>query len=80
MGDGLGFAVAGEGARAARASSGEAQADGVGASIQLWAGGLLASAAVLSIAVMIFYPLTEAKFQQITGEIAARRASRRPTD
>lgn len=71
-----GLALTWAGFSAERASSGQDQAAGVGSSIQLWAGGIIVTASLLSIAVMFFYPLTEEKFQQISGEIAARRAAR----
>lgn len=45
-------------------------------SIQLWAAALIAGFALLSILVMVFYPLTDAKFRVIVTEIAARRAER----
>jgi glucuronide carrier protein len=77
-----GLALTWAGFSADRASSGQDQAAGVGSSIQLWAAAIIVAASVLSIAVMYFYPLTEEKFQQISGEIAARRAARaaRPAD
>lgn len=75
-----GLALTWAGFSAAAASSGDAQAEGVAQSIQLWTGGLLAGAALLSIAVMFFYPLTEQKFREVSAEIAARRATRRPPE
>lgn len=71
-----GLALTWAGFNAGRASSGEEQAAGVGDSIQLWTGGILGAFALLSLAVMAFYPLTEEKFRQISSEIAARRAGR----
>jgi glucuronide carrier protein len=73
-----GFALTWAGFSAALASSGEAQEPGVAESIQLWAGGLVGAFTLASIIVMFFYPLTEAKFREITAEIAARRATADP--
>ncbi|GAA4285719.1 glycoside-pentoside-hexuronide (GPH):cation symporter [Georgenia daeguensis] len=70
-----GFALTWAGFSAARASTGEPQEPGVAENIQLWAGGIIAGFALLSIVVMFFYPLTEARFREITAEIAARRAA-----
>ncbi len=70
-----GLALTWAGFSAARASSGEAQAEGVAANIQLWAGGLVGVFILLSISVMAFYPLTEAKFREITAELALREDS-----
>jgi glucuronide carrier protein len=70
-----GLALTWAGFSAAQASSGQAQADGVADSIQLLAGGILGVMAVLSVAVMTFYPLTEGRFREISAEIAVRRAS-----
>lgn len=70
-----GFALTWAGFSAATAAAGEAQAEGVADSIQMWSGGLIGGFALLSIAVMAFYPLTEAKFREIAAEIAARRAA-----
>ncbi|MPV36893.1 glycoside-pentoside-hexuronide (GPH):cation symporter [Georgenia subflava] len=72
-----GFGLTWAGFSAARASSGETQEAGVADNIQLVAGGLVGGFMLLSLLVMAFYPLTEAKFQEITGEIAARRAADR---
>jgi glucuronide carrier protein len=71
-----GFALTLAGFSADRASSGAAQEAGVGENIQLWSGGIVGIFALLSVAVMAFYPLTEARFREITAEIATRRASR----
>ena len=68
-----GLALTAAGFSADVASSGAAQDPGVGQSIQLWAGGVLAVFALLSIAVMAFYPLTEQRFAEISSELAARR-------
>lgn len=70
-----GLALTWAGFSAARAASGEPQEAGVAESIQLWAGGILGVFGVLSIAVMFFYPLSEARFREIAAEIAARRAA-----
>ena len=70
-----GLALTWAGFSAASASSGQAQADGVAANIQLWAGGLVAGFILLSLIVMSFYPLTEAKFREITEEISTRRST-----
>ncbi|MFH5822773.1 glycoside-pentoside-hexuronide (GPH):cation symporter [Georgenia sp. AZ-5] len=70
-----GLALTWAGFSAATASSGGQQAEGVAANIQLWAGGLTAGFFLLSLLVMALYPLTEAKFREISEEIAARRAS-----
>ena len=83
MGQALGGFVGGlaltlAGFSAARASAGEGQAAGVSDSIQLWAGGLVGAFTLLSITVMLFYPLTEARFREISAEIAARRAAATP--
>ncbi len=43
--------------------------------IQYWTGGLTAGFILLSLAIMAFYPLTDALFKRIVGEIAARRAA-----
>ena len=80
MGQALGGFVGGlaltyAGFSAAQAASGAAQEEGVAASIQYWAAGLVAAFTLLSLAVMAFYPLTEAKFQTITSEIAVRRSA-----
>lgn len=69
-----GLALTWVGFSADAASSGQAQAAGVSGGIQLWTAVILSAAAVLSIAVMAFYPLTEKRFAEITAEIAARRA------
>jgi glucuronide carrier protein len=71
-----GLALTWAGFSAQAASAGENQAPGVAESIQLWSGGILGVFGVLSITVMAFYPLTEAKFREISAEIAARRAAR----
>jgi glucuronide carrier protein len=81
MGQALGGFVGGAaltvaGFSAATASAGEAQEAGVAQNIQLYAGALVGGFALLSIIVMFFYPLTEAKFREISAEIATRRASR----
>lgn len=68
-----GLALTWAGFSAARASSGESQGAGVAENIQLWAGGLVAFFLLASLLVMAFYPLTEAKFREITEEIATRR-------
>ncbi|MFP5334688.1 MAG: glycoside-pentoside-hexuronide (GPH):cation symporter [Actinomycetes bacterium] len=70
-----GLALTWAGFSAQRASSGEAQAPGVADNLQLWAGGILGVFGILSIAVMVFYPLTESRFREITAEIAARRTA-----
>lgn len=70
-----GLALTWAGFSAAAASSGTAQEAGVAGNIQLAAGGLVAGFILLSILVMAAYPLTEAKFEEITAEIAARRAN-----
>jgi glucuronide carrier protein len=46
----------------------------VAENIQHWAGGLIAVFALLSVLVMAFYPLTDARFREISADIAARRA------
>lgn len=43
--------------------------------IQYWTGGLTAGFILLSLAIMTFYPLTDALFRRIVGEITARRAA-----
>jgi glucuronide carrier protein len=73
-----GLALTAAGFSAQRASDGQAQGTGVADNIQLWSGGILGATVLLSVAVMAFYPLTEARFREIAGEIAARRATRRP--
>ncbi|MFD1505042.1 MFS transporter [Georgenia yuyongxinii] len=70
-----GLALTWAGFSAQQASTGGQQAAGVGVSIQLWAGLILGAFSILSVAVMFFYPLTEAKFREITAEIAVRRAA-----
>jgi glucuronide carrier protein len=70
-----GLALTAAGFSAARAATAEAQEAGVAENIQLYAGGLIGGFTLLSIAVMFFYPLTEAKFREITSEITARRAA-----
>ncbi|TDE95960.1 hypothetical protein EXU48_06840 [Occultella glacieicola] len=70
-----GFALTWAGFSAASAAAGQMQADGVAASIQLWAGGLVGAFMLLSVSVMFFYPLTEERFREITEEITARRAT-----
>lgn len=70
-----GLALTWAGFSATAASSGQQQADGVAQNIQLWTGGLLATAFVLALVVMILYPLTEQKFQQIMTDISARRGA-----
>lgn len=70
-----GFALTFAGFSAASASAGESQAENVAGNIQMWAGGLIGGFALLSVLVMSFYPLTEARFREIASQIAARRAS-----
>jgi glucuronide carrier protein len=70
-----GFALTFAGFSAARAAEGQGQEAGVSDSIQLMAGGLVGVFTIFSILVMAFYPLTEAKFREISAEIAARRAT-----
>ncbi|WP_347350741.1 glycoside-pentoside-hexuronide (GPH):cation symporter [Intrasporangium sp.] len=57
------------------ASTGGAQAPGVAQNIQYWSGGLVAGFVLLSLIVMARYPLTEAKFLEITQEIAVKRGA-----
>jgi glucuronide carrier protein len=71
-----GFALTWAGFSAATASQGAAQAPGVAENIQLLAGALIGGFALLSVLVMVFYPLTDAKFREIVADIAARRAER----
>jgi glucuronide carrier protein len=71
-----GFALTVVGFSAAAASSGQPQEPGVAEDIQLAAGGLVGVFTLVSVLVMFFYPLTEAKFREITAEISARRAAR----
>ncbi|MDO8108012.1 glycoside-pentoside-hexuronide (GPH):cation symporter [Isoptericola sp. b441] len=71
-----GLALTWAGFSAASASQGEAQADGVAQNIQHLAGLLVGGFALASIAVMLLYPLTEAKFSEITAEIAERRGTK----
>src|SRR5690606_25944977 len=71
-----GIALTVAGFSAVRASSGEDQAAGVADNIQLWAGGLVALFSILAAAVMYFYPLTDALYQKIVQEIAARRIAK----
>lgn len=70
-----GLALTWAGFSAERASTGEAQAPGVAENIQLWSGGIFGTFALLSVVVMAFYPLTDAKFREISAAIAARRAA-----
>lgn len=70
-----GLALTWAGFSAAAASSGEDQAAGVAGNIQLWAGGLVGGFILLSLVVMATYPLTEAKFREITEDIATRRTN-----
>ena len=70
-----GFALTWAGFSAATAAAGEQQAEGVAESIQRWSGGLVGGFALLSVLVMVFYPLTESRFREIAAEIAARRAA-----
>lgn len=70
-----GLALTWVGFSAAAASQGQDQADGVASSIQLVSGALIGGFSILSVLVMFFYPLTEAKFREISAEIAARRAA-----
>jgi len=70
-----GFALTWAGFSAARAATGDPQDPAVAHNVQLWTGGIIAVFAFLSVAVMFFYPLTEAKFREITAEITARRAT-----
>lgn len=72
-----GLALTWAGFSAATASAGQQQAGGVAENIQLYAGGIVALFVLLSITVMFFYPLTEARFRELTAEIATRRASQR---
>lgn len=81
MGQALGGFVGGialtiAGFSAARASSGLDQAEGVGANIQLWAGGLVALFSLLAALVMYFYPLTDSLYRKIVQEIADRRIAK----
>jgi glucuronide carrier protein len=80
MGQALGGFVGGlaltiAGFSAARASQGAAQGASVAEGIQLWAGGIIATFALLSVIVMYFYPLTDTVYRQIVSEISARRAA-----
>lgn len=68
-----GLALTWAGFSAASASSGDAQAEGVASNIQLYAGGIVAGFFLVAIIVIMFYPLTEERFQEITSEIALRR-------
>lgn len=70
-----GFALTWAGFSAASASQGTAQTAEVAGNIQLAAGALIGVFSLLSVLVMVFYPLTDAKFREITGEIAARRSA-----
>lgn len=70
-----GLALTWAGFSAANAAGGVQQAAGVGSRIQLLAGGLVGGFALLSLLVMVFYPLTETRFREISREIAARRAA-----
>jgi glucuronide carrier protein len=70
-----GFALTWAGFSAANASQGLAQESGVARNIQLWAGGLIALFSLLSVLVMLFYPLTDERFREISASIAARRAA-----
>jgi glucuronide carrier protein len=70
-----GLALTWAGFSAADAASGAQQAGDVAANIQLYAGGLVGGFTLLSVAVMAFYPLTEARFREIASEIATRRAA-----
>lgn len=70
-----GIALTWAGFSAAAAAGGGQQAEGVAGRIQLYAGGLIGGFAILSLAIMFFYPLTETKFREIASEIAARRAT-----
>ena len=71
-----GLALTWAGFSAGRASSGQDQLAGVAQNIQFWAAGIIAASALLSMAVMFFYPLTEERFRSISAEIASRRAAR----
>lgn len=70
-----GLALTLAGFDAARASSGQAQLDGVGQSIQIWTGALVVVFMVVALVVMLGYPLTESRFREITEEIATRRTT-----
>jgi glucuronide carrier protein len=70
-----GLALTWSGFNSARASAGEPQAAGVAHSVQFGTGLIIGGFALLSVGIMLFYPLTETKFREIAGEIAARRAA-----
>jgi glucuronide carrier protein len=70
-----GLALTWAGFSAADAAAGADQAEGVASNIQLLSGGLVGGFALLSLVVMAFYPLTEARFREISAEIAVRRAA-----
>ncbi|SOC55099.1 glycoside-pentoside-hexuronide (GPH):cation symporter [Ornithinimicrobium cerasi] len=70
-----GLALTWAGFSAADAAAGQDQAADVATNIQLLTGGLVGGFAVLSLLVMLFYPLTESRFHEISAEIASRRAT-----
>jgi glucuronide carrier protein len=58
------------------AKSGVAQSESTLEGIRLWTGGVVGSFILVSVFVMLLYPLTEKVFSDIVGQIAARRADR----
>lgn len=77
MGQALGGAVAGYGLalaafNSAAAKAGEKPSLDTIHGIQLWTGGLVAGFSVIAIAIMVFYPLTDARFAEIVAHIKQR--------
>ena len=79
MGQALGGAVAGYGLaivafNSVAAKAGEAPSLETVHGIQLWTGGLITAFSLIAIAIMVFYPLTDAKFAEIVEKIKQRQA------
>lgn len=78
MGQALGGAVAGYGLalaafNSAAAKAGEKPSLDTVHGIQLWTGGLVAGFSIIAVLIMVFYPLTDAKFAEIVEHIKQRR-------
>lgn len=71
-----GWALGWAGFVAAEVAAGGEVSDEVAGNIRMWAAVFLIGSTLLTQLAMFFYPLTEKKYLEIVGEIAARRAAR----
>ena len=71
-----GWALGWAGFVAAEVAAGGEVSDEVASNIRMWAAVFLIGSTLLTQLAMLFYPLTEKKYLEIVGEIAARRAAR----